>query len=56
MKQISKKDLYKKKPYRKDIGHFEGKHWCNCRTRNFRYWLAKKKFGAKASDEDDKTI
>ena len=43
-KQISKKDLSKKKPT-KEEGHWEGKHWCNCRTRNFRLWLGLKKWG-----------
>ena len=41
MKQFTKKALYKKKP-RKDCGHWEGKYWCNCITRNIRYYLGKK--------------
>lgn len=44
MNQITKRDLYKKKP-RKEIGHLEGKYWCNCKTRNYRRWLAIKKWG-----------
>jgi len=44
MKQLTKKDLYKKKATAEE-GHWEGKHFCNCRTRNIRKWLAKKKYG-----------
>lgn len=43
-KQISKKEHNKKKPT-DDEGHYEGKYWCNCRIRNYRRWLGKKKFG-----------
>ncbi len=46
MKQLSKKDHIKKKQT-KDEGHWEGKHWCNCMTRNFRRWLGKKRCGSK---------
>ena len=45
MKQLSKKDLLKKKPNIKEAAHYEGKHFCNCRTRNFRKWLGLKKYG-----------
>jgi hypothetical protein len=44
MKQLSKKDHAKRRPT-PDQGHYEGKHWCNCRTRNYRYWLGIKKYG-----------
>lgn len=46
MKQLSKKKLKK----RKDCGHWEGKFWCNCRTRNIRKWLGYKKFGAEQGE------
>lgn len=42
-KQISKKDLNKKKPG-KEEGHWEGKFWCNCRIRNIRRWLGLKRW------------
>lgn len=41
MKQLTKKKFLKKKPHPED-GHREGKHWCNCRVRNRRAWLARK--------------
>ena len=44
MKQISKKSMFKKKGS-KDTGHWEGKYWCNCRERNYRSWLGKKRGG-----------
>jgi hypothetical protein len=44
VKQISKKEHNQKKPT-PDEGHPEGKFWCNCRIRNYRRWLGKKKFG-----------
>jgi hypothetical protein len=49
MKQITKKELTKKKPT-KEEGHWEGKWWCNCRIRNIRKWLALKKW-SKSDDE-----
>lgn len=52
MKQITKKDLNKKKST-KEQGHWESKHWCNCKTRNYRRWLAKKKYGNSISDDFD---
>jgi hypothetical protein len=45
MKPISKKDYIKKKPNRKETGHWEGKHWCECRTRKFKQWLGIKRYG-----------
>lgn len=45
MKQITKKDHSKKKPNRKQEGHWEGKYWCSCRIRNYRLWLGLKKYG-----------
>jgi len=45
MKQVTKKDLDKKKPFNRDLGHWEGKYWCNCRVRNYRKWLGVKKYG-----------
>lgn len=44
-KHLSKKDLHKKKST-KEEGHWEGKYWCYCRTRNYRKWLGIKKYGA----------
>jgi len=41
-KQLSKRDHSKKKP-NPDEGHFEGKFWCDCRTRNYRRWLGFKR-------------
>jgi len=43
--QISKKELGKKKPNRREEGHWEGKYWCNCLVRNYRKWLYRKKYG-----------
>jgi hypothetical protein len=45
IRQLSKKDHYKKKKYHPEEGHFEGKHWCNCKTRNIRRWFGLKKYG-----------
>jgi len=42
MRELSKKKLTKP---RKDCGHWEGKYWCNCRTRNIRKWLGVKRYG-----------
>jgi len=44
--KLSKKDHNKKKPNRKEEGHWEGKYWCNCRIRNYRSWLGNKKYGS----------
>lgn len=44
MTQLTKKEFSKRK-HQPDEGHYEGKHWCNCRTRNKRKWLGKKKYG-----------
>ena len=57
--QLSKKDHCKKKPNRTEEGHWEGKFWCNCRTRNYRTWLGVKKHGQadkkdRERDEEDK--
>lgn len=43
MTQMTKIDHSKKKPNRSEEGHSEGKFWCNCRTRNYRRWLGKKR-------------
>ncbi len=43
-KSVSKRAYMKRKP-RPEEGHWEGKYWCNCRTRNIRKWLSKKKYG-----------
>jgi len=40
--QITKKEHSKKKSSLEQ-GHFEGKHWCDCKTRNYRRWLGLKK-------------
>ncbi len=52
MKQLSKKDLSKKKPT-KEEGHWESKFWCNCRTRNYRRWLGLKRYGSTSTDKDE---
>lgn len=44
-KQLSKKKYQKKKGNLKEIGHFEGKYFCDCRTRNIRKWLGVKRYG-----------
>jgi hypothetical protein len=43
MKQLPKKKMQLKK--REDCGHFEGKYWCDCRTRNIRKYLGIKRYG-----------
>lgn len=43
--QITKKSYIKKKANPKEASHWEGKHFCNCKTRNIRKWLAIKKYG-----------
>jgi hypothetical protein len=43
MKQLSKKDHYKKRKNHAEEGHWEGKYWCNCKTRNIRRWFGKKR-------------
>jgi hypothetical protein len=43
MKELSKIRFHLKK--RSDCGHFEGKYWCDCRTRNIRKWLGMKRHG-----------
>lgn len=45
MKCLSKNDYLKKKPNKKETGHFEGKYWCDCRTKGYRLWLGIKKYG-----------
>jgi hypothetical protein len=52
IQQISKKDLRKKKPNRKETGHWEGKYWCDCRTRNYRAWLSVKRNGHDERDRE----
>lgn len=52
MKQISKKSMFKKKGS-KETGHWEGKYWCNCKERNYRYWLAKKRYANILDDFDE---
>ena len=44
IKVLSKKDYAMIKPTRED-SHWEGKHFCNCRTRNIRRWLGVKRYG-----------
>lgn len=44
MKQISKKEFYKRKPI-KECYHNEGKYLCDCKVRNYRKWLAFKRGG-----------
>lgn len=51
--QITKKDHVKKKPNRREEGHWESKYWCNCRTRNYRRWLGKKRFGLKTCEVEE---
>jgi len=45
IKQLSKKDYLKKKANLKEASHWEGKYFCNCRTRNIRKWLGVKRYG-----------
>jgi len=51
LKKMTKKDLYKKKKCSKEEGHWEGKHWCNCKTRNVRMKFGLKYFGGKYDSE-----
>jgi len=39
--QITKKDNARAN-YHRETGHWEGKYWCNCLTRGWRKWRAKK--------------
>lgn len=48
MKQLEKKKL-KKRP---DCGHYEGKFWCDCRTRNIRKYLGIKRYGKEFYTKD----
>jgi hypothetical protein len=41
--KITKKAHAKMKPNNREEGHWEGKYWCNCLTRNYRLWLGKKR-------------
>jgi hypothetical protein len=44
--KASKKDMLKHaKKHDKELGHFEGKYWCDCKTRGYRHYLAKKLYG-----------
>lgn len=43
--QLSKKDYILKKASQKEATHWEGKHFCDCRTRNIRRWLGVKLYG-----------
>ena len=45
MKQLSKKDLVRKKGILGITIHLEGKCPCDCLTRNYRKWLGVKKYG-----------
>lgn len=47
MKYLSKKAHYKKKPNRREEGHWEGDYWCNCKTKKYRLWLGVKRYGYK---------
>ena len=51
--QLSKKDHQKKKPNRREEGHFESKYWCDCMTRNYRRWLGKKRYGLKTGEIEE---
>lgn len=48
--KLSKKDYDKMKP-RKDCGHWEGKYWCDCKTRGIRKWLGVKRYGHDEEEE-----
>lgn len=52
IKQLSKKAYIKKKEA-PDQTHWEGDYFCDCRTRNIRKWLAKKKYGSSCLDSDE---
>lgn len=43
-KKISKKK-YLNSPKTYEIGHWEGKYWCDCKTRNYRKWCYVKLYG-----------
>ena len=43
--QMTKNRFVKKKTNRKEATHMEGKHFCDCRIRNFRKWLGVKLYG-----------
>jgi len=46
MTQSTKKELLKHtKRYHKELGHWEGKHWCDCCVRGWRLWLGRKLYG-----------
>ncbi len=49
MKQISKKDYHNRKP-KPDDSHWEGKYFCDCRTRNIRKWIGRKRYGNEEID------
>ena len=53
--QLTKKD-HNKKYATKEQGHYEGKYWCNCRTRNYRLWLGVKRYGHSETAESDGDI
>jgi hypothetical protein len=43
--QLSKKKYIKKKANKKEASHWEGKVFCNCKTRNIRKYLGYKLHG-----------
>ena len=54
VKSATKKELAKHVNWiKKGLVHSEGKHFCDCRTRNYRRWLGVKLHGSKESAEAD---
>lgn len=47
MKKATKKELMRHaKPFDPELGHWEGKYWCDCGTRGYRHFLGLKLFGS----------
>lgn len=44
--QSTKKEYHKKRKQ----GHWEGKYFCDCRTKNYRRWRGLKRYGKCANE------
>lgn len=52
MKQATKKELHRhSKKHSRELGHWEGRYWCDYLTRGYRRWLGKKLHGPKEIEE-----
>jgi hypothetical protein len=52
MKKATKKDLHKHtKKFDKEIGHHEGKYWCDCKTSGYRHYLGLKLYGSQVVEK-----